>query len=431
MNIKDSDDIKKYINDVCSQVKNKRMHNEIRDELSAHLEEKTNEYIKSGEKKEKALKKAINEMGSSKHVGSELNMLHKSKPEWSIIALSIGLVLFSAVIIRFFEWNVELENNHISKNNIIFNILAIFVFIMSCFIDYREIKKYSKYIYTIGLFSLAYTVFSGIQGVNGVKQWLPIGGLTINIGYFVPIIIVIALAGIYDKYDWTNKRKIIIALFLGLLPLGLLVRTNSLFSFIIYGISLIILVYLSKPSKRILGLFISIETLIMILSKIGFDTISNFVNRSNNIDGYGYIYNQLKIIRDSSVLIGRATNFDKNIIPEFYIDYILSYIIYNFGWIVGIIIITLIGVLIIRMIKVAICVKNTYAKSLVLGVVSIITIQFICNVLMTFGITISVHSPMPLPFISYGGTSTIINMFIVGIIINVYKGKNISKVEKI
>ncbi|MBN1039330.1 FtsW/RodA/SpoVE family cell cycle protein, partial [Clostridium botulinum] len=353
------------------------------------------------------------------------------RAEWSIIALSIGLVLFSAVIIRFFEWNVELENNHISKNNIIFNILAIFVFIMSCFIDYREIKKYSKYIYTIGLLSLAYTVFSGIQGVNGVRQWLPIGGLTINIGYFAPIIIVIALAGIYDKYDWTNKRKIIIALFLGLLPLVLLVRTNSLFSFIIYGISLIILVYLSKPSKRILGLFISIETLIMILSKIGFDTISNFVNRSNNIDGYGYIYNQLKIIRDSSVLIGRATNFDKNIIPEFYIDYILSYIIYNFGWIVGIIIITLIGVLIIRMIKVAICVKNTYAKSLVLGVVSIITIQFICNVLMTFGITISVHSPMPLPFISYGGTSTVINMFIVGIIINVYKGKNISKVEKI
>lgn len=82
MNIKDSDDIKQYINDVCSQVKNKRMHNEIRDELSAHLEEKTNEYIKSGEKKERALKKAINEMGSSKHVGSELNMLHKSKPEW-------------------------------------------------------------------------------------------------------------------------------------------------------------------------------------------------------------------------------------------------------------------------------------------------------------------------------------------------------------
>ncbi|WP_315081829.1 FtsW/RodA/SpoVE family cell cycle protein [uncultured Clostridium sp.] len=431
MTIKDSDDIKKYISDVCSQVKNKRMHNEIRDELSAHLEEKANEYIKSGEKKEKALKKAINEMGSSKHVGSELNKLHKSKPEWSIIALSIGLVLFSAVIIRFFEWNGALENNHIPKNNIIFSILGIFVFIMSCFIDYRKIKKYSKYIYIIGLFSLAYTVFSGIQSVNGVRQWLPIGGLTINIGYFAPIIIIIALAGIYDKYDWNNKRKIIIALFLGLLPLILLVRTNSLFSFIIYGISLSILVYLSKASKKILGLFISIETLIMILSKIGFDTTSNFIDRSNNIDGYGYIYNQLKIIRNSSVLIGRATNFDKNIIPEFYVDYILSYIIYNFGWIVGIIIITLIGVLIIRMIKVAVCVKNTYARSLVLGVVSIITIQFICNVLITFEVTISAYVPMPLPFISYGGTSTIINMFIVGIIINVYKGKSISKIEKI
>ncbi|GAA0077592.1 FtsW/RodA/SpoVE family cell cycle protein [Clostridium sp. CTA-5] len=431
MTIKDSNEIKEYINDVCSQVKNKRVHNEIKDELSAHLEEKANEYIKSGEKEENALKKAINEMGSSKHVGSELNKLHKSKPEWSVIALSVGLILLSTVIINIFEKNFGVSNNHISKNTIMFNILSIIILSLACFIDYRKIKKCSKYIYVVGLFALVYTGFSGIPAYNGVKQWIQIGGLTINIGYFAPIIIIIALAGIYDKYDWADKRKTIIGLFLGLLPLILLVRTNSLFSFIIYGISLIVLLYSFKVSKKILGLFASVEALLIILSRIGFETNLNFMDISNNINGYGDINNKLNIIRDSSVLIGRANNFDINIIPDFYTDYILSYIIYNFGWIVGVIVITLIGVLIIRMIKVAISVKNTYAKSLVFGVVSIIIIQFIGNILMTFGVTISASALMPLPFVSYGGTATIINMFIVGIIINVYKGKSISKIENI
>jgi len=107
---------------------------------------------------------------------------------------------------------------------------------------------------------------------------------------------------------------------------------------------------------------------------------------------------------------------------------IFSSIVYSFGWVVGAIVVILISTLLIRIIKVAISVKNSYGKSLVIGITTILGIQFVWNILFNLGLAVGGVS---LPFISYGGTSNIINMFIVGIIINVYKGRSISKVELI
>ena len=72
--------------------------------------------------------------------------------------------------------------------------------------------------------------------------------------------------------------------------------------------------------------------------------------------------------------------------------------------------------------------KNTYGKSLVLALTTILGIQFVWNILFNLGLAVGGVS---LPFISYSGTSIIINMFVVGIIINVYKGRSISNVELI
>lgn len=429
MSIKDNDQLNNYINEICSQVKNKRVHKEIKNELMAHLEEKTNEYIRLGEHEDEALKRAINEMGSSKKVGIELNTVHKSSPEWSVIVLSIALALLSIAIISFFQWNGAFEkssSNYISKRNDIFSLIGIISLAGACFIDYRKIKKYSKYIYIIALVGLCITVFGDFPAANGVKQWLQIGTLTVNMGYLAPMLLIIALSGIYDNCNWNNKMKIIEGILLGTLPIILIVKTNSLCNSLIYIISLSLLVYLSKADKKILGIFIGIEILVMILAGIVFKFIGSISTIYADIDGYGYLYDQLKIMRDSSVLIGQATNFDKNIIPNFFTDYILSYIIYNFGWIAGIIVMAMIGALLVRITKAALCIRNSYGKSLVLGIVSIISIQFIFNLLLNFGITIV---GIPLPFISYGGTSMIINMLIVGIIINVYKGRTISRVE--
>lgn len=432
MNLKNNNEIKSYINDVCAQIKNKRVHNEIKAELNAHLEEKVNEYLKGGKSEEEALKEAINEMGSSKHVGDELNELHKCDPEWSVIFLSITLVLLSIGFMSLFQINGEfyrffLGSTLILNRSILWGTMGVIALLIACFIDYRKIKIYSKYIYIVCIVLLSFTVITS-EGVDGFRQWLIIGAFSVNMGYFGPILFIIALAGIYDKYNWDKRNNIIKGLLLGIVPLLLVSIANTyiLGYFFMYGVTLILLVYMSKANKKIIVLFAISEFLILYVTRIGFESVLEFINRWNNINDTGYVYNQLKIMRDASVLIGRGVNFELNILPDFYTDLIFSSIVFSFGWIVGLIVIILIAILLIRIIKIAISVKNNYGKSLLIGITTILGIQFIWHILSNLGLMMC---GMPLPFISYSGTAIIINMFIVGIIINVYKGKSISKVE--
>lgn len=291
---------------------------EIKEELYSHLKEKATEYLNYGKNENEALKLAINEMGSSKHIGQELNELHKSNSEWSITLLCITLVLLGIGTMYFFQINGSFE------------------------------KEFGAYM------------------------------------------------------------------------------TGSLYSFFIYGIALIIVSYISKAPKKVLGSFAIIEALILFLTKFEFNIIGLFITNRNDLNNSSYIHDQLKIIRDSSVLIGKAENFNKNGLPNFYSEYMFSYIVYNFGWIAGFIIILLLTALLIKIYKISKNIKNNYGSTLIIGIASILGIQFIWHVLSNLGF---INGNVPLPFISYGGTAIVFNMFIIGIIINVYKGRSISRIE--
>jgi len=248
MDFKNNNEIKSYINDICDQVKNKRVHKEIIAELNAHLEEKINEHLKCGISESEVIKEAINEMGSSKHVGDELNEIHKCNPEWSVIAISITLVLLSIGFMSLFQINGEFYrwfgSSFIRDRTILWGAIGVIALLTACFIDYRKIKKYSKYIYIVSIVLLMITIIIPIN-TNGVKQWIYIGELSIKTGYFCPVFIIIALTAIYDKYEWNSRNNIIKGLLLGLVPSLLVSGTNSFGNFIVYGISLILLIYTS------------------------------------------------------------------------------------------------------------------------------------------------------------------------------------------
>lgn len=257
-------------------------------------------------------------MGSSKHIGQELNELHNGNSEWSITLLCITLVLLGIGAVYFFQINGSFE------------------------------KEFGAYM------------------------------------------------------------------------------TGSLYSFLIYGIALIIVSYISKAPKKVLGLFAIIEALILFLTKFEFNIIGLFINNGNDLNNSSYIHDQLKIIRDSSVLIGKGENFDINGLPEFYGKYMFSSIAYNFGWIAGFIVIIFITTLLIKIYKISKNIKNNYGKILILGIEIILWIQIVLHMLSNFG---CINEYIQLPFISYARTSIVFNMFIIGIIINVYKGRSISRVE--
>ncbi|MEW5954858.1 MAG: permease prefix domain 1-containing protein [Bacillota bacterium] len=91
-----------YLDDICSQIRFREAHQEIRLEIESHIQIKIQELLVKGLTEDEAVDQAISQMGEATLVGKQLNTVHQSKPEWSIIILSllfISLGLLSMVLI--------------------------------------------------------------------------------------------------------------------------------------------------------------------------------------------------------------------------------------------------------------------------------------------------------------------------------------------
>jgi cell division protein FtsW (lipid II flippase) len=429
MGVIDDNRVQNYINNICSKVKNKRVHKEIKDELIAHIQEMSSEYISSGMNKEEAVSKALKEMGAWETVGEDLNKVHKQNPEWSVISLSVIMVLigigmmYLLYLTGYFK-SIYSENGYrLVTRTVIWSTLSIGVLIGACFIDYRKLKNYSKYLYITAIISIILALC--FSPVNGIRLWIQLSYLTFNVGQLAPILLIIALAGFYNNYDWNSKFNIVKGITLGILPIIFLMLTGDASSCMIYGISVIVLLFLNKANKVIVSIFACMGIGAILISKTTNSIIKGFL--SNDANGAGFIYSRLEIVRSSAVLFGKAKEFNNQILPESYTDFMFASIVYNLGWIAGALVVVLISVFLFKVVKIALATKNNYAKTLVLGLTSLLGAQFVLNIFMNLGMFPAIGVAMP--FVSYGGTSVITNMFVIGIIINVYRGRTISKIE--
>ncbi|EQB89536.1 cell division protein FtsW (lipid II flippase) [Clostridium punense] len=112
------------------------------------------------------------------------------------------------------------------------------------------------------------------------------------------------------------------------------------------------------------------------------------------------------------------------IIPNLHTDFLFTYIVYTFGWIAAAILITLIVVFILKIITVAKVTKNAYGKLIVSGFIAVLTTEFLLNIGMNFGIAPIVG--ISLPFMSFWCSQLLINMTIVGLILSVYRRKDLT-----
>jgi hypothetical protein len=94
MGVQEDSKIKQYITTVCSLVKNKDIHHDIKLELEDHLETLREEFIAAGASEEEASAKAITHMGKASIVGHQLNAAHKVKPDLKIL---IPVIAFSVL----------------------------------------------------------------------------------------------------------------------------------------------------------------------------------------------------------------------------------------------------------------------------------------------------------------------------------------------
>lgn len=416
-----------YINEVCSLIKNKKVHTSIKEELLCHIEEITEDYISQGESYETSIDKALAKMGSTEIVGVNLNKVHKANVDWPLLLLTGTFILFGIFILSFMDKNNildEIYSNSLSKT-IVYTVIGVSLLFVILKVNYRNIKKYSKHIYIGTILASILTIFFSSH-INGSIGWIIIGPISFNIFNIAPFLLIIALAGIFENWDWTNKKNLLIGIILAFAPTIIFFLGRTLSNAGIYFIAAITVLLISGVKLRHIILSI-VPFPVLIVSFIVTEPyrVSRFLtvlNPYKDTEGAGWIYIQLNSLRESAGLLGNGATFTPDMLPEFYSDFILTYIIYTFGWITALIIIALVLAFIIRIGFIVTNTKDIFGRILVSGFCSIFAVQFLLNILMNF--SLSPIAGVGLPFISYGGNSLIINILSIGLISNVYKWRN-------
>lgn len=426
MGIMNHQKVLEYINEVCSHIKNKKVHEEIKLEITGHIEEIASDLVDSGETEDIAIEKAVNQMGDAEIVGRQLHKIHKPEPEWSVLAITILFSGLGLILMYLIESKGALPyNDQIFRRTAISTFIGLLAAGGFYFFDYRRLLVYSKYIYIGTILALIFVVFRG-------STWLGIGTIYTNLMTPSPLLSIIALSGLYDRLDWKDSYKIFTGLVLGITPAILMLAAHSFASCFTYLFSLVTILVVSKINlKYIFGSAILAGSFILsILFKAPYrmERFLIFLDPNRDQNGVGWIYKQLSKLIHLGGFWGQGFNLDprsSTSVPSVNSEFIFTYIVYTFGWIAGIVLAIFIAAFLIRTARIAVMTKNSYGKLLVSGFVAFFSVQFVWNALMNLSLAPTLG--ISLPFISFGGSQFVTNMIAVGIILNVYKNRSLSK----
>jgi rod shape determining protein RodA len=150
--------------------------------------------------------------------------------------------------------------------------------------------------------------------------------------------------------------------------------------------------------------------------------LAAFLDAKNDPQGAGYNRSQSEIgigsggLTGAGYLHGTQTNLD--FIPEQHTDFIFTVVGEEFGFVGAMMLLVLFGILIWRAFRIALLSKDPFGSYVAAGIGSMFAIQMFVNIGMTVGIM--PITGIPLPFVSYGGSSLLANFLAVGLLLNIH-----------
>ena len=342
-----------------------------------------------------------------------------------IAAFGIVMIYSSSEIWAEFKFGDAFK---FARQQTIFYILGIILMLILSKIDYNIYKKKANIILMICFLLLVLVLIPGIGMIrNGSRSWFGIGGFGIQPSEAAKIGLIIFVSKYLSKNKSITKN-----IFKGVFPILLIIGT--FFALIMlqpdFGTAMVIILTLicilfisgvpiSFFYKIGLAGVIGITGLI-IAAPYRIARIISFINPWNDPLGTGFqIIQSLYAIGPGGFLgMGFLQSRQKYFyLPEPQTDFIFSIISEEFGFLGVIIVCTFFAIIFYRGIKIALSTSNLFAKYLVFGLSFAIIIQALLNLMVVVGL-IPVTG-ITLPFFSYGGSSLLVSMASIGIILNV------------
>lgn len=313
-------------------------------------------------------------------------------------------------------------------------------------LDSDQLKKLSWYLYGIGIVLLLLLIVapsSIAREINGAKSWFTLPGFSLQPSEFVKVFLILILSKVIVDHQEKHLVKTLQTDFLLLLKIGgitfapllLVMQQPDLGTSLVLIAIMVGMIFISGITWKIIapifigGVTLATSILYMVIwhpewlekylgvKEYQFGRIYSWIDPYNYQSSTGYHLTQSLLAIGSGQTTGKGIGTNEVVLPENHTDFIFSVVGEEFGFIGASIIISLFFLLIYHITKVTLETKNSFYTCICVGVISMVTFHVFQNIGMTVGVL--PITGIPLPFISYGGSSLLGNMLAIGLIFSI------------
>lgn len=367
-----------------------------------------------------------------------MKILEKYKIDKFLLISIIIFIIVSLITIYSSQSLLDSSKGSLFIKQFVWYIIGIFLIFFIMFIGNKQIYKYAWFLYILGNILLLLLLIFGTE-INNAKCWFTIPGIgTIQPSEFMKIFLIILLGKLINDFNSSYSNPSLKEEFLFLLKIGIIVLIPSLLTFLqpdtgvvlIYLLITLVMLFISGIRYRWFFIFIGIMLLligsVIITYKVSQDLFIKIFGTSfflrvdrlldwSNQSGYQLSNGIISI--GSAGIFGHGFNNTPLYFPEPQTDFIFAVFSSNFGLIGSLLLFIVIAFFDIKLIGTALKSNSNINKYIMSGIVGMLIYQQFQNIGMTIGLM--PITGITLPFISYGGSSLLSYMIMIGIIFNI------------
>ena len=349
-----------------------------------------------------------------------------------IALLFIGTLLVYAGTREWFRSN-NLDPEYYLKRHVLNILIGALLAYGTTLIDYRLLRAYTPIVWGAGVLGLLVVVVAGAT-VNGAKAWIAFpGGFQLQPAELAKISIIVGMAMVLaerkdlrgDPTDSDVAKSLLVAA----IPVGLILLQPDLGTVIIISAAVVAMIGASgAPIRWVVGLLIVagvgglVAVQAEVVSEYQVKRLQSFIDPAADPQLSGYQLRQARITIGSGGFFGKGL-FDGpqtngRFVPEQQTDFIFTVAGEELGFLGSSLILLLYSIIFIRGFMIARNTNDLFGRLVCIGVVAWFAFQTFENIGMTMGLM--PMTGVPLPFLSYGGSSMFANLIGVGLLQNVH-----------
>ncbi len=348
--------------------------------------------------------------------------------EWVILIVSVILTIIGLIALFSATQSTEYDE---FKKQLQWIAISIPFLILAFLIDYNVIIRFSSLAYIILIALLIGVLFT--EPISGARSWFRFGeSMSFQPSEIGKVITILFLAFLINKMQIRGKReinkiwKLLIILIMAAIPVGLIVLEPDNGTAIAYMVAIIFMLFVSGIDKKyiILALILLAIALPIIynnLPEYAINRIKVFLNPDLDPRGAGYNIIQSKLAIGAGEIFGmglfKGNQTQLGFLHPKTTDFIFSVIGEEMGFIATGSVTILYIVLVTKAIYVAKTAKDNIGSYIAIGIAGIFFFHMAENIGMTIGLL--PITGVPLPFVSYGGSSLVTNFICIGLLLNI------------